>query len=214
MSAWSAGVESNHRIKALQASTLPLGYRRKTLERVVGNAPTSTVWKTVALLLDDTRMAETDRVERSTPVLETDRAPFASSSLKLAVPTEFESVISAVTVQRGQPLLYGTLAPSHGFGPRFPRSERSVLPLDEEGTTFNCQRTGCRRANRTPILGSKAQGPTVRRSGITSAPATADRSHTPRTNSPHRSRVLHDRHAHHALARCASPCSSDTDPPS
>src|SRR5262245_22114567 len=35
---------------------------------------------------------------------------------------------------------YASLAPSHGFEPRFRRSERRVLPLDDEGMSARADR--------------------------------------------------------------------------
>ena len=87
-------------------------------------------------------------------------------------------------------------APSRGLEPRFPRSERSVLPLDEEEFQ-NCQRTGCRGAIRTPVPGFKVQGPATRRPGINLAVVSLScTAHTIRPTRQGRGRAFDDPFEH------------------
>jgi hypothetical protein len=161
------------------------------LERSTGIAPVLPDWRSGVLLLYELRLERAARVELAS----SGWRPEASAAIPCSLLAGDEGLEPSYLDLETSVLAAGRIsrkfmAELTGIEP-VPADRRSaILPIDHSSgslpwirTTisafraqrpaigrrgnFNCQRTGCRGAIRTPVPGFKVQGPATRRPGIT-----------------------------------------------
>lgn len=120
-----------------------LGYAASKLERLAGNAPASSVWKTEALLLDESR------------------------SFKLGRSGEIRTRLNLFWRQAPFQSGHRTYGGPSGILTRdlFSDSEAGTDRLPYEAA-LSCQRTGWHPGNRTPMCRSRIYRPTFERDAI------------------------------------------------